>query len=131
VAISNHDKRRWVLEGQGPYAGQVALRGFWSALDAATGEIRWQTPDPNAFASDQGMMTSANGVVFAGSMAGGADNANMFALDAATGEILWQFPSVGSVVAGAAVVDGRVYWGSGYTQWDGVESNMLFAFGLE
>ena len=131
VAISNHAKQRWVLKGQGPYAGQVALRGFWSALDAATGEILWQTPDPNAFASDQGMMTSANGVVFAGSMAGGTDNANMFALDAATGEILWQFPSVGSVVAGAAVVDGRVYWGSSYTQWDGVESNKLFAFGLE
>ena len=39
---------------------------------------------------------------------------NMYALDAATGKILWSFASGGSVTGGAAIVDGSVYWGSGY-----------------
>jgi polyvinyl alcohol dehydrogenase (cytochrome) len=39
----------------------------------------------------------------------------MFALDAATGKVLWRYPSGGSVNAGAVVVDGVVYWGSGYS----------------
>jgi polyvinyl alcohol dehydrogenase (cytochrome) len=39
---------------------------------------------------------------------------NMYALDAATGEILWSFASGSSVTGGAAIVDGSVYWGSGY-----------------
>jgi polyvinyl alcohol dehydrogenase (cytochrome) len=38
----------------------------------------------------------------------------MFALDAATGAVLWQFASGASVNAGATVVNGVVYWGSGY-----------------
>jgi polyvinyl alcohol dehydrogenase (cytochrome) len=29
--------------------------------------------------------------------------------------VLWSFASGASVAAGAAVVDGNVYWGSGYT----------------
>jgi polyvinyl alcohol dehydrogenase (cytochrome) len=129
VGISNHGGQRWKLEGSGAYAGQIALRGFWSALDAGSGAVIWQTPDPNATAMDQGMLSVANNVVFAGSMAGGnADN--MFALDAGTGDILWRFPSVGSVVAGAAIVDGKLYWGSGYSQWDGTPHNVLYSFEL-
>ena len=42
---------------------------------------------------------------------------------AATGRILWQFASDGAVNSGAAVVDGTVYWGSGY-------SHLLNAFGI-
>ena len=38
----------------------------------------------------------------------------MYALDATTGRILWRFASGGSVVSGAAIAGGRVYWGSGY-----------------
>ena len=38
----------------------------------------------------------------------------MYALAAATGKILWSFASGGSVSGGAAIVDGSVYWGSGY-----------------
>jgi polyvinyl alcohol dehydrogenase (cytochrome) len=128
VAISNFDQERWKLEGHGRFADQLAFRGFWSALDAATGAVLWQTPDPNAAAMDQGMLTVANGVVFAGSMAGGENTSNMFALDTETGEILWRFPSIGSVNAGAAVVDGTVYWGSGYELWGGTTSNVLYAF---
>jgi polyvinyl alcohol dehydrogenase (cytochrome) len=86
--------------------------GSWAALDAATGKIRWQVADPQG-AADLGFVSSANGVVYAGST---ADTGNdMYALDARTGSILWSFASGGPVVSGAAVVDGTVYWGSGYS----------------
>jgi polyvinyl alcohol dehydrogenase (cytochrome) len=59
-----------------------------------------------------GYVSTANGVVYAGSTAPAGDN--MYALDAATGRILWRFASGGSVASGAAIAAGRVYWGSGY-----------------
>ena len=92
----------------GPDAGQTVTNGFWSALDAATGQILWQTPDPQN-TTDSGYVSAANGVVYAGSMLG-----NMNALDARTGTILWHFASGGSVGSGAAIVGDTVYWGSGY-----------------
>jgi polyvinyl alcohol dehydrogenase (cytochrome) len=57
----------------------------------------------------------------------------MFALDAATGAILWQFSAGSSVNAGPAVVNGTVYWGSGYTR-SGVEgsgNNQFYAFSID
>lgn len=130
IAVANYEKTRWPLQRAGIPTGEFALRGFWSALDASSGRIEWQTSDPNAMEMDQGMLTVANGVLFAGSMAGGNSNNNMFALEAASGKILWRFPSIGSVASGAAVVNGRVYWGSGYLQWGGTAGNQLFAFEL-
>jgi polyvinyl alcohol dehydrogenase (cytochrome) len=85
--------------------------GFWAALDAATGKVLWQTADPQ-LAYDTCAMTVGNGVVYAGSMAGKGNT--MYALDAATGTIAWRFDSGGAVAAGAAVVNGTAYWGSGY-----------------
>ncbi len=87
--------------------------GSWSALDPATGAILWQVPDPNG-AIDIGPMTVANGVVYASSMASDPNAPTMLALDAATGQTLWSFASGVSVNAGATVVNGVVYWGSGY-----------------
>jgi polyvinyl alcohol dehydrogenase (cytochrome) len=105
--------------------------GSWGAIDAATGAIVWQTADPNG-AIDLGPMSVANGVVYANSMGSLAPNDNrptMFALDAANGKQLWSFTSGGSVNAGPAIVDGRVYWGSGYTNLGfGGGNNKLFAF---
>ncbi|HET9382460.1 MAG TPA: PQQ-binding-like beta-propeller repeat protein [Streptomyces sp.] len=88
--------------------------GLYAALDAATGKILWQTADPQHEGQwlDDGFVSSANGVMYGGSSA--PDGTNMHALDAETGEILWKFASGGSVWGGAAVVDGSVYWGSGY-----------------
>jgi polyvinyl alcohol dehydrogenase (cytochrome) len=87
----------------------------WKALDPATGAILWHTPLPNAgFALTFGAVTVANGVVYAGSMSLAGEN-NMFALDAANGDVLFSMDSGGPVGAGASVVDGTVYWGSGYT----------------
>ncbi len=128
VAVANYAKRAWKLRGDGPDAGKRIYHGFWSALDAATGEILWQTADPNVGTPDMGAVSVANGVVFAGSMAGGPKADTMFALDAATGAIVWRFASGGSVNGGAAVADGVVYWGSGYRLWGGRSNNRLYAF---
>jgi polyvinyl alcohol dehydrogenase (cytochrome) len=101
--------------------------GSWSALDPATGQILWQTQDPNG-AIDIGPMTVANGVVYAASMAGDQADQTMFALNAATGQIVWSFAAGSSVNAGATVANGVVYWGSGYThlQFPGQTGNTKF-----
>jgi polyvinyl alcohol dehydrogenase (cytochrome) len=111
VAEANFDHISYTLGGSGLYASQTATGGSWAALDAATGKIIWQTPDPQT-AVDLGFVSAANGVVYAGSNAGTGNN--MYALDAATGKILFRFASGGAVVSGAAIVGGSVYWGSGY-----------------
>jgi len=82
---------------------------------------------------DLAPVTVANGVVYAASMAKQAQQHQLFALDAATGAMLWQFGAGSSVNAGPAVVDGTVYWGSGYARVgvEGSGNNQLFAFSLE
>lgn len=124
VDIANNAHVPYTLQGSGPFAGQTITGGSFSAIDAATGQILWQTPDPQG-AIDFGFVSSANGVVYVGSDARTGNN--MYALDARTGEILWSFASGGSVASGAAIVQGVVYWGSGYHI--GAENNALYAFG--
>jgi len=70
VANGNTGFTPWQL-----VSGQTVNYGFWTALDAATGEILWQTPDPNLVPPpgfpgnvNQGPTTVANGVVYACSM---------------------------------------------------------------
>jgi len=87
--------------------------GSWAALDPATGSILWQVADPNG-AIDLGPLAVVDGVVYAASMAGEPTAPTMFALNAHDGQKLWSFAAGSSVIAGAAVVDGVVYWGSGY-----------------
>ncbi len=119
TAISNNGyKEDYLLDGT------VIHGGKWAALNAATGEIVWDAvgTEPPAFgpypegalATNQGPVSSANGVVFAG-----ATNAtgSMYAFDASNGDILWSFESGASVISGAAIVDGNVYWGTGYTNF--------------
>jgi polyvinyl alcohol dehydrogenase (cytochrome) len=109
-------------------SGETITGGSWAALDPSTGRILWQVPDPQG-AADLAALTVANGVLYAGSMARTGDQ--MYALNTATGEILWQFPAGGSVVSGPAVVDGMVYWGSGYARTGGVGNNLFFAFSVD
>lgn len=121
---------------KGTPAGSNA--GSWGALDPATGAVLWQVADPNG-AIDLGALSAANGVVYASSFGGpvhffpGPPNPpapTMFALDAANGKELWRYTSGGSVNAGPAIVDGRLYWGSGYSnQGLGDPNAKLFAFG--
>ena len=92
-------------------SGVSTTGGFFSALDPATGHILWQTADPQG-AKDFGYVSVANGVVYAGSGAG--SGTTMYALNARLGTVLWSYASGGSVMGGAAVVDGQVYWASGY-----------------
>jgi polyvinyl alcohol dehydrogenase (cytochrome) len=105
--------------------------GSWGAVNPVTGAIVWQTADPNG-SIDLGPVSVANGVVYASSMGalfGGPSAPTMFALNAANGKQLWSFVSGGSVNAGPAIVNGRVYWGSGYTHLGfGGGNDKLFAF---
>jgi len=112
----------------------------WFGLDAASGTVDWATVPPGGITlatNTFGAATVANGVVFVGSTAPDPDPDdptidNMFALDAATGAILFSFASGGSVGSGAAVVNGTVYWGSGYFVFGPLfpytGNNKLYAF---
>ena len=106
VANVNSAHAAWTLP-----SGRQITGGAFTALDPATGHIQWQTADPQG-AGDLGFVSSGNGVVYAGSSAGSGNT--MYALDGASGAIRWQFASGGSVMGGAAIVNGSVYWASGY-----------------
>jgi polyvinyl alcohol dehydrogenase (cytochrome) len=110
-----------------PNGQTVSKGGFWGALDAATGKILWETADPS---NDQDMapVTTAGGVVFAGSMSG-----MMYALDGSTGKILWSYQGQGSSNAGPAIVGHAVYWGNGYdnTFISRLPSKTFYAFSID
>ena len=104
--------------------GESDTGGSWAALDPATGNFDWQVATPGD-ATALGPPSEADGVVFVGDMASSQEN--MFALDAATGNRLWSFAAEGSVNASPAIVEGVVYWGSGYQRGS---STKLYAFSL-
>ena len=122
TANANSSAAPWTLPD-----GAVTTDGVWSGLDARTGEILWQTT-PTYGGSTSGPATTANGVVYGCSL----DPAgHMYALDAATGEILWNFTSGGSCLSGAAISNGVIFWGSGYSNLGlGTPNNKLYAFSL-
>lgn len=133
VTEANYNRVDWILQGHGAQAGTTVNRGFWSALDARTGEIVWQTADPNADSTVMAPLTIAGDVLFGASMAGAPTAKNMFALNPSNGEILWGFASGGSVIGGASVVDGVVFWGSGYTGGElalGTSNHQLYSFSI-
>jgi polyvinyl alcohol dehydrogenase (cytochrome) len=122
VAIANRFQLPYTLAP----SGQKITWGAWSALDVATGNILWQTADPTVGAIDTGSVSVANGVMYAGSYSG-----QMYALDTKTGKILWNFASGGTVIDGPSIVDGALYWGSGYRSIPpGIGNNKVYAFTL-
>jgi polyvinyl alcohol dehydrogenase (cytochrome) len=122
VAISNNHNLPYTLVP----SGQQITWGSWSALDVSSGKILWQTADPTAGTIDPGSVSVANGVMYAGSYSG-----QMYALDTITGDVLWNFASGGSVIDGPSIVDGVVYWGSGYGSFPpGTGNNKVYAFTL-
>jgi polyvinyl alcohol dehydrogenase (cytochrome) len=122
VAISNRFQLPYTLVP----SGQKITWGAWSALDVATGKILWQTADPTTGTIDTGSVSVANGVMYAGSYSG-----QMYALGATTGKILWNFASGGTVIDGPSIVDGALYWGSGYRNLPpGIGNNKVYAFTL-
>jgi outer membrane protein assembly factor BamB len=83
--------------------------GSWAALDVKTGRVIWQVADPTPGTIDPGAVSVANGVMYAGSYSGA-----MYALNAATGAVLFGLASGGSVIDAPSIVNGTVFWGSGY-----------------
>jgi polyvinyl alcohol dehydrogenase (cytochrome) len=142
ASITNQHHIPYNLTENGVIGDTTVTGGSWAALDPITGTILWQTADPqietlpdlgDVGVWDLAPVTVANGVVYASSMAKLATQNQMFALDAATGAILWQFAAGSSVNSGPAVVNGSVYWGSGYSR-SGVEgsgNNRFYAFSLD
>jgi polyvinyl alcohol dehydrogenase (cytochrome) len=122
TANANSNAVPWTLPD-----GTVTTDGMWSGIDAVTGALQWQTRPPHGGAAS-GPVTTANGVVFGCSL----DPAGyMYALDGATGHVLWEFASGGSCLSGAAIADGMVFWGSGYSNFGfGTPNNKVYAFGL-
>jgi polyvinyl alcohol dehydrogenase (cytochrome) len=89
--------------------------------------VLWETR-PTDGGSTSGPVTAANGLVFGCSL---DPQGHMYALDAATGAILWSYASGGSCLSGAAISEGMLYWGSGYSNFGfGTPNNKLYAFGL-
>ncbi len=92
-----------------------------------SGALLWQTAPPDA-GSTSGPVTTANGVVYGCSL---DPLGHMYALNAATGAIVWSFASGGSCLSGAAISNGTLFWGSGYSNFGfGTPNNTLYAFGL-
>ena len=140
--------RIYIPEGNANYvstkllSGKTTNGGYWSALDPATGKILWQTPTaalavddsefkgtslappPGAFADTYGSVSVADGVMYGEDQAG-----NFLALDAATGETLFVYPSGGTSISAPAIVDGTLYWSSGYKLL-GATNNKIYAFSL-
>jgi polyvinyl alcohol dehydrogenase (cytochrome) len=54
-------------------------------------------------------------------------------LNGATGAVLWEFKSGGSCLSGAAISNGAVFWGSGYTNLGppNTPNNKLYAFTID
>lgn len=141
---TNLEHKEIVLEA-GPEKGKKIFGGLWGALAAETGEIVWQTADPDTiyplegeginhwiygnnlgrgyFAAPMGPLTYYNEMIFAGSFSG-----LMVALDARDGKILWTHRAKGSVVGAPSIVNDQLFWGSGYHL--GVQDNTLWSFGL-
>jgi polyvinyl alcohol dehydrogenase (cytochrome) len=126
AAVANSGAKPWMLP-----SGEEVKNGTWAALDPATGNILWQTAGtPAVTTANQGAVSTANGVVYAGTI---NVSGTMYALDAQSGDTLWTFDSGGSVNTAPAIVDGTVYWGSGYgTVGLGLKSNnILYAFEID
>jgi polyvinyl alcohol dehydrogenase (cytochrome) len=132
-----------------------AKPGTLFALEPATGEILWRTPNPAdgcttggaaATKPDQcnlshiSAVTSTPGLVYEGSADG-----KMRIYGARDGAILWHYDTVrqykgvngetgsgGSIAGngGAVVSNGMLYVQSGYYSWCGIPGRVLLAFGL-
>lgn len=79
--------------------------GHLSAIDVATGEVRWRYYDED-YPMLAGVLSTAGGVVISGNATG-----QVFALNAETGEELWSF-STGSGIKSHPIayeVDGRIF----------------------
>ena len=121
IAISNSMNKPYPLAG-----GSTTTAGAWTALNAATGRIVWQTADPGQ-AFDIGSVSVANDVLYAPSASG-----NLYALNTATGGVLWSYQTGGSLLDGPSIADGAFFLGSGYKKIpNGIANNKVYAFSVK
>ena len=112
--------------------GRTIDYGSYAALDALTGKIAWQVPDPSGAegldngkpctrdgprencsgAFPKGAVAVANGVVYGCST---APKGPLYAFDATTGKTLWRFDGGASCDTRATVIGDAVYWAAGKT----------------
>jgi len=111
-------------------SGERVNYGSYAALDAATGHIVWQVPDPAgpkgvdngkpctsgsppencAGAFPKGAVVVDNGVVYGCSTAPGGP---MYAFDGRSGKLLWRFESGIACDTKPVIADDMLYWVSG------------------
>lgn len=122
------------LDGR-PYtlfpSGQTIHGGSWAGIRASDGAIAWQTADPNNFRNlttiDVAGTSCIPGIVFVSSFTPRGD---LYALDMDTGAILWTYRVNTTVNSAPSIVNGKVFWGTGYQRIFGLPGNKLYAFGL-
>lgn len=104
-------------------ANDRSAYGHLSAVDVATGEVRWRYRDPHPMMG--GVLSTAGGVVFTGNLEGEA-----LALDARSGKVLWRFRMGGGVRSQpiAYRIDGRSYVAIGSGSFSTLDA---FGGGLE
>jgi alcohol dehydrogenase (cytochrome c) len=108
-----------ILQGIQNFRKESEGYGAIRALDASTGEKKWEFKMPDV--TESGVLTTASDVLFSGGRDG-----YFFALDAKTGEPLWR-TSLGAIIASAPItysVKGRQYISV-------AAGNALFTFALK
>ena len=93
---------------------------YMRALDALTGERKWEAPMPGPATMWAGTASTAGGLVFAGD-----DDGNLVAYDARSGKDLWHFPMGNTLFASPVtyMVDGKQFVAI-------ATATDIFAFGL-
>ncbi|MGB2694581.1 MAG: PQQ-binding-like beta-propeller repeat protein [Dehalococcoidia bacterium] len=92
-----------------------------TALNPADGTVAWERQLP---AWVWAPVTLANGVGFVSA------ESELQAFDVATGEKLFSFDTNGTIASGAAIANGRVYFGSGVPYFLTTPDNTFYALGL-
>lgn len=132
--FTKFDKAPEPAQGTHYYGGAVTSdprgegRGWLSAIDAATGTVKWKQQWPTPLVA--GVVATSGGVLFTGDM----DN-DFLAIDAANGKTLYRFNTGGSSGGGVVsyALDGRQYVAttsgvvSGFFGGSGLPTVIVFA----
>ena len=128
ASITNHHHIPYKLTQNGVISNTTVTGGSWAALDPVTGRILWQTADPQVEtlpglghgrrvgprSGDAWRTASSTWRRWPRSRPTRCSRSTR-----RPASILWQFAAGSSVNAGPAVVNGTVYWGSGYARSGG------------
>jgi polyvinyl alcohol dehydrogenase (cytochrome) len=104
-----------------PLGGANVTTSVLMAMAPASGEVLWERQLP---AWVWAPITIANGVGFVSA------DSDLQAFDVATGERLALIDTEGTIASGAAIWDGRVYFGSGLAYLGTTPGTKLYALGL-